>query len=297
MRTFLKWLGIILGGLVMLALIALASIYFITEARINKIYDVPASSIAIPEQPELGERKFPLVVVDFCRDCHGPNLAGQIMEDDLLIGRLVSANLTAGKGGIGAEFTPQDWARAIRHGVGRDNRSLIAMPSNELSTISDEDLGIIISIIKSTPPVDNELPETRLGPMGRFFLLQDLPVLTAEFTDLNLQAVSMPEPGVTAEYGEYLSHLCSLCHGKDFSGSNEPGAGLNLTPAGDLGGWSETDFMNTLRTGMTPDGKTLDQEMMPVGIYGKLSDDELKAIWLFLKTLPPVETPTATPTG
>jgi hypothetical protein len=35
--------------------------------------------------------------------------------------------------------------------------------------------------------------------------------------------------------------------------------------------------------------------MMPVGIWGKLSDDELKAIWMFLQTLPPVETPLTTP--
>ena len=35
---------------------------------------------------------------------------------------------------------------------------------------------------------------------------------------------------------------------------------------------------------------------MPVGIWSKLSDDELKAIWLFLQTVPPVETPAITPT-
>jgi mono/diheme cytochrome c family protein len=106
----------------------------------------------------------------------------------------------------------------------------------------------------------------------------------------------MPEPGVTVEYGEYLAHLCALCHGKDFAGIDTPGGGLNLTPAGDLGSWSETDLIQTIRTGVAPDGKQLDQEMMPVGIWSKLSDDELKAIWMFLQTVPAVQTPVTTPT-
>ena len=132
--------------------------------------------------------------------------------------------------------------------------------------------------------------------MGRIFLLQNLPVLTAELVDPNQETKVMPEPGVTAEYGRYLAQLCTLCHGEDYSGSDEPGGGLNLTPAGDLAHWSEADFINALRNGVAPDGKVIDQEMMPVRIYGKLSDDELKAIWLFLQTLPPVYTPTPTPT-
>ena len=37
-------------------------------------------------------------------------------------------------------------------------------------------------------------------------------------------------------------------------------------------------------------GEEIDQEMMPVGTWGKLNDIELKAIWMFLQTLPPVET-------
>ncbi len=263
---------------------------------INKIYNIPASSIAIPDQPELGERKYPLVVVDVCRDCHGQDLAGQVMENDLLIGRLASANLTAGKGGIGGTYTPQDWVRALRHGVGRDNRSLIAMPSDALGFLSDEDLGTIIHTIQKTPPIDNVLPESRIGVMGRIILLQNLPILTAESIDPSLGSPSMPDPGVTVEYGEYMAHLCTMCHGKDYSGTDLPGGGLNLTPAGNLGHWSEADFIKSLRTGLTPEGKALDQKLMPVGIIGKLTDDEMKAIWLFLQTLPPVYTPTPIPT-
>ena len=296
MRTVLKWFGILLGGLLLLALGVIVSVYFITEQQINETYDLSASGITIPEEPQLGDRKYPLVVVDLCRDCHGNDLAGQVMDDDPLLGRLVSTNLTAGKGGIGADYTPEDWVRAIRHGLGRDNKSLIVMPSNELNILSDTDLGVVISLIKNTPPIDNDLPEIYLGPMGRIFLLQEPYILAARAIDHTQPSPQMPEPGVTVEYGQYLAHLCAMCHGKDFAGIDDPGGGLNLTPAGDMGSWSEADFIDTMRTGIAPDGKQLDQEMMPVGIWSKLSDDELKALWLFLQTVPPVETPDNTPT-
>jgi mono/diheme cytochrome c family protein len=235
-------------------------------------------------------------MVDLCRDCHGQDLAGQVLEDDLLVGRLVSTNLTRGQGGIGSEYTPEDWYRALYHGLGRDSRTLIAMPSNDLATLSEDDMGTIISIVQQTPPVDNVLPETRLGPMGRVFLLQKQPILTAEFIDHNREPAPMLEPAVSAEYGAYLANSCSMCHGKDFSGSADPGAGMNLTPAGNLASWSEADFIKTIRTGMIPEGQTLDQELMPVRIFAKMTDDELKAVWLFLQTVPPVYTPTPIPT-
>jgi hypothetical protein len=68
------------------------------------------------------------------------------------------------------------------------------------------------------------------------------------------------------------------------------GAGLSLTPAGNLADWSEADFIRTLRTGITPNGRELDPELMPWSTVGRLSDDEAKAIWLYLQSLPPVET-------
>ena len=60
----------------------------------------------------------------------------------------------------------------------------------------------------------------------------------------------------------------------------------NLTPGGGLARWSEADFINTLRTGTTPDGRQLDNEFMLWEDIGLLTDDELKAIWLYLQSLP-----------
>jgi mono/diheme cytochrome c family protein len=59
----------------------------------------------------------------------------------------------------------------------------------------------------------------------------------------------------------------------------------NLTPGSNLSTWSEQDFVTTLRSGMTPKGKVLRTEM-PWVYYGRMTDDELKAVWLYLHSLP-----------
>jgi hypothetical protein len=92
------------------------------------------------------------------------------------------------------------------------------------------------------------------------------------------------------EYGRYCLILPGLPW-RDLAGSQEPGAGLNLTPAGDLKNWTESDFIRALRTGVTPEGKNLNPELMPWKRIGELTDEELRAIWLYLQTLPPVENP------
>ena len=59
----------------------------------------------------------------------------------------------------------------------------------------------------------------------------------------------------------------------------------NLTQGGELIAWTEADFMNTLRTGVTPYGHQL-SDNMPWKDFGKMTDDELQAIWLYLQSLP-----------
>jgi hypothetical protein len=67
--------------------------------------------------------------------------------------------------------------------------------------------------------------------------------------------------------------------------------GPNLTPGGELAAWSEADFIQTIRTGATPSGHQLNA-VMPWKTYGKMSDDELKATFLYLQSLPKLATTT-----
>jgi mono/diheme cytochrome c family protein len=291
MQRVLKWIAVAVSSLIGLFLVTLLTIYFITEAQINKTYSLPVETIAIPADPASIERGRHLVeTVGFCADCHAQNLAGQVFDDGLFIGRLSVPNLTSGAGGIKPSFVDTDWVRAIRHGVDPEGKPLLDMPSNFYYNYSDADLGAMIAYLKSLPPVDNEQPDIYIGPMARLFILQDPSLIPAQVIDHAGPRPPAPEPGVTVEYGRYLALVCQFCHGEDLSGSAEPGAGLNLTPAGNLGNWSEADFIHAIRTGVTPEGRQLDPTLMPWDRLAQLSDEELKAIWLYLQSLPPVET-------
>jgi mono/diheme cytochrome c family protein len=291
MRNFFKWVGFILGGLVGLIVLALAVVYFITQAQLDHTYQVSVDPLPIPSAAAAVERGRHLIeTVGFCTDCHGDQLAGQLFDDGPLVGRLAIPNLTPGRGGIGHTFSDTDWIRAIRHGVGPDNKPLVDMPSNYYYYFSDADLAAIIAYLKSLPPIDNELPPIQMGPIARIVLLQDHSLLPAQVIDHTEPRPADPEVGATVEYGQYLAKFCSVCHGENLAGGPDAGGGDNLTPGGELAGWSEADFINTVRTGTNPKGRKLDPELMPWPALSKLSDTELKAIWLYLQTVPPVIT-------
>lgn len=287
-RVF-KWIGFILGGLVGLVALSLGVVYSITEAQLNKSYDVTVNPIPIPTDSAAIERGRHLATtVGFCTDCHGENLAGQVFDEGLLVGRLSVPNLTRGQGGVGDTLTDNDWVRAIRHGLRANGRTLIDMPSNYYYYLSDADLAAIIAYLKTLPPVDNSLPSTSMGPLARLFMLQDPSLLPAQVIDHTGPRPAAPEIAITAEYGQYLANACRVCHGDNLAGEPGAGAGQNLTPAGNLAHWTETDFIQTLRTGVTPEDRKLDPELMPWDQVGRLSDDELRAIWLYLQSLPAV---------
>lgn len=292
-----QWIGILLIALLGLALLALLALYYTTNQKLNKTYEVSFKPLEISMDPQTIERGRHIVTTwGGCIECHGGNFAGQVFDEGLLVGRLVVANLTPGKGGIGAVFSDEDWVRAIRYGLDTDGTSLISMPSEYFNALSDADLAAVIAYLRSLPPVDTDHPEIRLGPMGRWFVLLEPHFLPASLIDHDAPRPPEPVPGVTVEYGRYLSIACTACHAENLAGGDEPGAGLNLTPAGDLGDWSEEQFIRTLRTGVTPSGKQLDPELMPWKSMGQMSDDELKAIWLYLQSVSPVENlPTPTP--
>jgi cytochrome c553 len=300
MRKALKRIGMVLGGLVGLLVLAGVVLYIVGGVKWNRIhgnYDVPIETIPVPADQAAIARGEHVATIRMCRMCHTEALSGQSQTAPALI-TLSIPNLTAGAGGVGATNTDQDWVRAIRHGVGHDGRGLVLMPARAFYYLSDEDLGALIAYLKSLPPVDNELPGTHLGPVGRVMLaLGRLPreaaVPDVTVIDHNGPRPVAPEPGVTAEYGEYLAHVCTVCHGANLNGQTIRIEGsdyvaLNLTPGGELGVWSEEGFFTTLRTGVTPGGRQLNDKM-PWKYFGQMTDDELRALWLYLRSLPALE--------
>ena len=294
LKKALKWIGIVLGSLIGLLVLALVVLYFVGGAKANKKYEVAVETILIPTDVEAAQRGKHIATIYICTRCHTENLSGEVYFDVPGMLSIPTPNLTSGAGGVGSFYTDEDWVRAIRHGVGHDGRALFIMPSNAFYYLSDEDLGALVAYLKSLPPVDNQLPERRIEPMGRLMMAAGMfPPFPVDKIDHTNPPPTGPEPGVTVAYGQYLSHTCTECHGANLNGApfGPPGQEVptpNLTPGGELVGWSEQDFFTTMRTGLTPSGRQLSEEM-PWKYYGQMSDEELKALWMYLQSLPALE--------
>jgi len=293
MRRFLKWVGYIVGGLIVLILIAVGTVYAITSSRLAKTYPAKVPVVSVPTDTASIERGRRLATaVGKCQACHGDNLGGKMMSDDAMFAKLTSSNLTSGQGGIGGTYTDEDWVRAIRYGIGKDNKSLIFMPSEAFYHFSDADLGAIIAYLKSLPPADLTVPKERSpGPIMRIISFIGFPMLPAELVARNTtRPVDVPA-GPTREYGEYLTKAggCLGCHGANLAGGGamEGVKVPNLTPGGELGKWTEADFVKVIRTGMRPDGRVI-SAVMPWPYMKELSDEDLKAMWLYIHALPAV---------
>ena len=95
---------------------------------------------------------------------------------------------------------------------------------------------------------------------------------------------------MTAKYGEYLSNICTVCHGQGLSGSRVPGndrvKAPDITMSGDIGSWTKSQFIDAIRSGNTPSGNLLDPRFMPWNRFTQMTNDELDAIWLYLESLP-----------
>lgn len=228
-----------------------------------------------------------------CVSCHGADLGGAVFIDDPAVGLYVGSNLTTGEGGVGDRYTDEELARAIRYSLRPDGRPLLFMPAQ--SSLSDEDLAAIIAYIRSVPPVDRVPPSSRVGPLARVLHLSGkFPLLPAEEIDRTARPRSAIETGPTIEYGEYLISIggCRDCHGASLTGGPVPGMppgtppATDLTSRGPVARWSDAEFIHAMRTGLRPDGSGV-SPIMPWPLVGQLTDDELTAILLYIRTVEP----------
>lgn len=292
MKKFLKWLGILLAVIVVVGLVAAAGVYIVSGSRLNKTYDAVVQPIAIPTDADSIAEGGRLITIRGCNGCHAPDLGGQVMIDDPALGTFFSANLTSGAGSATAQYTVEDWDRAIRHGVKPNGKGVMIMPSNEFSVLSDEQLGQMIAYLQTVPPVDREHPKPKVGPLGRvLFMAGQLPLLSAAGIDQTATHPASIPPTASVEYGAYLATTCKGCHYPNMAGgpSLEPGGvpAANLTPAGPLANWTLDDFRTVLQTGVTPDGLAISPEAMPWPAFQHMTDVEIEALWLYLNSLPP----------
>jgi len=262
------------------------------DRKLKRDYAVQPETVLVSQDTAVLERGEYLVSVS-CVGCHGQDLGGTPFFDDPALGSIPAPNLTVGQGGAAAVFSQADFVRAIRHGVGPDGKPLMIMPANAFWYFSDADLSAIIAYIQSAPPVDNDQGEKDLGLVGRVLVGAGmLDVLAAEHIDHTAPRSDVPVQQVDAAYGEYIVDTadCRNCHGTALTGGQPPEPGAPPAPnlAGDsaLAAWTAGDFLTAMRTGATPDGRSLDPAFMPWQEYGRLTDEDLTALFLYLQMLP-----------
>jgi len=314
MRKVIKLLGILVGVVVL----TVAGFAVWVQARGIPTYDVPPVPVAVavsttPAQLELGHK----IVQASCADCHLNKqtnaLSGQqlpdIPED---FGAVYSANITQDKAhGIGS-WTNQELTTLLRTGIGRDGRYRVIMP--HFVYMSDEDVAATLAFLHS----DHEWVKANPTPSHEqepSFLLKALTNTAMKPTPVVAGAQIAPPSTDRIAYGRYLvvgRYLCFECHSKDFKSNNslhpEESAGYlgggnplltmqrqpilsrNLTsdPETGTGDWTEPQFAQALKFGMSPNGPL----HYPMPKYSTLTDDEVGAIYAYLQSVPKIKNAT-----
>jgi mono/diheme cytochrome c family protein len=289
MRTFLRWMGRLLAVVVLVVIALVGYAHYATERMLAKTYAVADPPLAIPTDAAALDRGAHLFTELGCSECHGDKGQGHLVFD-APPGRIVAPNITPK--GLAGRYDADRIAAAIRHGVRADGHPLRFMPSGDFHNLSDADTAALVAHVQALPPSDNAPGELVIRPLGRVLtVLGQFELVSADTIDHAPRAHTAPPPGPTAEYGAYLAQRCTGCHRDDFSGGHVKGTppdfkdAANLTPGGELGQWTLVDFQRALHTGKRPDGRELDG-FMPWKAYSTMSDDEMAAIFAYLRTVP-----------
>ncbi|RIV19850.1 cytochrome c [Fibrisoma montanum] len=258
--------------------------------------------------------------VNVCMDCHstrdwsrfaGPPIAGTLGKGGDRFGpemgfpgTFYARNITPA--GIG-QWTDGEIFRAITSGVNRENKPIFpVMPHPNYGHMDQEDVKALVAYVRSLQPITNEVPASEADfPMN--FILNTIP----QKPDFQKR----PDTTAALEYGKYLVNAaaCGDCHtkveqgkpieGMAFAGGREfgmPGAmvrSANITSDAEtgIGNWTKEAFLARFKAydpahGYVPPvvkpGEK--QSIMPWSMYAGMTENDLGAIYTYLKTIKPV---------
>jgi mono/diheme cytochrome c family protein len=265
------------------------------DSRMRRVVAVNPAPVAYRSDAAALERGRYLYSSRGCADCHGENGAGRTFVEDPGSGlKLAGPNISPGPGSVVAQYQPVDWVRAIRHGVAPSGRPLMVMPSEDYNRFTDDDLAALVAHVRSLPPASGTGAEIRFPVPVRvlygFGAIQD----AASRIDHGLPAQQPVPEAVTVEHGAYVANMCIGCHGEHLAGGKVPGgppdwpAAANLTPGPGsvMPLYADANAMlKMFRTGKRPDGT--DVRVMPFGSLKNMSETDVRALHLYLKTLKP----------
>ena len=316
MRKALKILAIIIGVL----LIAVAGIASYLKFGLPDVGPAPDIKVA-KTQEAVARGEYLAHHVMICMDCHStrdwsrfsaPPIEGTLGKGGDIFDRNMgfpgvyyARNITPY--GIG-DWTDGEVFRAITSGVKKDGSPIFpVMPHKSYGQLAEEDIYAVIAYLRTLAPIENKVPDPESDfPMN--FIINTIPA-KARLTD-------KPATSNPVAYGKYLvtAAACFDCHTpfeggkfeeeKAFAGGRSfplP-AGLltsaNITPDSEtgLGSWSKETFIQkfSMYRDSAVANKKLDfmkefNTIMPWTVYSGMTDDDLGAIYAYLRTLKPIK--------
>ncbi|MBS1524390.1 MAG: c-type cytochrome [Bacteroidetes bacterium] len=317
MKKFLKWFAwvivviiVIIGGVITYVVTALPNVG-------------QAENINVDKSPEhVARGKYLVQHIVPCTDCHSPRIwdrfAGPIDTTRLGAGGEVFDQSVGFPGHVVVpDITPaklKDWTdgellRTFTTGVKKDGSAIFPMmPWPYFSKMDRRDAYDIIAYIRSLKPIDADYPKAKLDfPLN--ILVHTMPKKATFGT--------RPDPADTVKYGAYLVQIaaCKFCHTQDHNGDLIPGMDFaggrafgmpnnrtvrtaNITPdkATGIGNWTKDMFLARFHAFKDPSkaakiGPTDFQTIMPWYVYAGMTDQDLSAIYAYLRTVKPVQNP------
>lgn len=225
-------------------------------------------------------------------------------EADGIPGEIWAPNITPARL---KDWTDDEIARAIAHGVNKSGDTLFPiMPYHNYNKMAKEDLYAVVAYLRTLPSSDSTVPPRKL-----FIPMSALGPLPEFAPEKNIK----PDPSDKVKYGEYLVTMasCGFCHtpmkkgGMEFDFEKAFAGGqlfanpmfkvvtANITPdtATGIGSWTEDAFVTKFKNNASDEVVNKDpgkmNTVMPWAMYGKMKDDDLKAIYAYLRTLRPVK--------
>lgn len=282
----------------------------------------PAETVTVPRTPERVARgKYLAEHVTGCVLCHaerdwshygGPVVRGTEGKGGQRFGFglepfvLYAKNITPA--GLG-DWTDGELIRTFTTGVSRDGTPLFPlMPYPRFAKLSRDDVEAIVAYLRTLPEVPNPPVPARSLNFPLPLIVRTMPAAASHRP--------VPPSSDRVAYGEYMTNaaLCADCHtpiddrgqplpGMDFAGGmpfKPGGVGLvrsaNLTPdaATGIGGWTEQQFLDKFRAYRDAPPRRLEgaereqNSEMPWAAYAGMTDDDLTAIYAYLRTVKPV---------
>jgi Cytochrome c len=230
------------------------------------------------------------------------------------LGTIASNNLTPDKEtGIG-RYTDGEIFRMMRHAVKPDGTGSLSLMM-PFWNMADEDMIAVVSYLRSLDPIKNEVAPAEWTFMGKM-----IRVLTPTFEPVYNPSPPDRSPPIeaTLERGEYLARYvsnCVGCHtprdpqtfeatGPEFSGGMEmePLPALHIELGIDPDLWTRSNnitphpnsALSKFRTAEQwirrfRQGRLIMQSPMPWGSFSRMCDEDLKALYIYLLSLEPIE--------